>query len=176
MHRLIIILIAATLAPISLAVADTQQGGTASQEKKIRLGVYDNRAVAIAYAPSKFNPVRKKMEEYKKAKAAGDSERMKELEQWGEKHQRQLHRQGFARVPVDDLLAHVSDELPEVARRAKVDAIVWRSDYSMPGVEVVDVTDELVKLFDPSEKTLKTVEEIKKHKPVDLDELEHHKH
>ena len=145
--------------------------------RKLRVGAYDNRAIAVAYGASKYNPVAAKMKEYKKAKAADDTARVKELEAWGEKHQRQLHRQGFGRVPVDDLLAHVKDRLPEVARKAGIDIIAWQCDYAGSNAEVVDITRELVLLFEPSEKTLRTVEELKKHAPVDLDEIEqHHDH
>ena len=47
---------------------------------KLRVGVYDNRAIAVAYGASKFNPVGGKMKGYEKAKAMGDAKRMKELE------------------------------------------------------------------------------------------------
>jgi hypothetical protein len=150
---------------------------TAADAELIRVGIYDSRAIAIAYAPSKFNPAREKMRQFKKAKDDGNEKLMKELENWGEKHQRQLHRQGFAFVPVGDLLSHVEDKLPEVAERADVVAITRSFNFSTPSVEVVDVTDELVKLFDPSEKTLKTIQSIRGKRAVDLDELEqHHNH
>jgi hypothetical protein len=149
----------------------------AEPASNLRVGIYDNRAIAVAYAASKHNPVAGKMKEHKEAKAAGDTERVKELEAWGKKHQRQLHRQGFGRVPVDDLLTCVKEKLPEVAEDGGVDVIVWQCDYSGPNVEVVDITKELVQLFDPSEKTLKTVAELKKHDPIDLDTVEeHHEH
>ena len=102
---------------------------------------------------------------------------MAELEAWGQGHQRALHRQGFGRVPVDDLLAHVAERLPEVARTARVVAIVFDCNWAGAEVELVDVTHELVALFEPSEKTLATVEELLQHEPVDLDELERgHEH
>ena len=140
-------------------------------KEKIRIGTYDGRAIAIAYAPSKFNPVKEKMQKYEQAKTDGDKEKMKSLEEWGEKHQRQLHRQGFSNLPVHDLLAHVKDEIPAVAKQAGVVAIVSKCDFTSDEVEVVDVTDRLVGLFDPSERTLKYVKEIKGQKPVDLDDL-----
>ncbi|MHC4218563.1 MAG: hypothetical protein ACYSU7_08935, partial [Planctomycetota bacterium] len=112
------------------------------------------------------------MQALKEAKAAGDGDRVKELEAWGEKAQRQLHRQGFGRVPVTDLLGHVKDRLPTVAQEAGVDAITFECNYLAPGVEKVDITLELVMLFDPSERTLRTVEELRQHEPVDLDEIE----
>lgn len=143
----------------------------------LRVGVYDSRAIAVAYAASKYNPVGSKMKEYKQVKAAGDTKHVKELEAWGKRSQRQLHRQGFGRVPVCDLLEDVKDKMPEMARKAGVAMITRQCDYSSSDVEVVDVTKELVSLFDPSEKTLRTVEVLKKHKPIDLDVIEqHHEH
>ena len=143
----------------------------------LRVGTYDNRAIAVAYAHSAYNPVRSKMQEHERAKAAGDAKRVEELERWGPKHQRQLHRQGFCRVPVNDLLMHVRDKLPDVARKANVDVIAWHYDYSAAGVDVVDVTEELALLFDPSDKTLQTIEQLRNKKPLDLDVVEqHHEH
>jgi hypothetical protein len=140
--------------------------------RKIRLGIYDNRAIALAYAPSRYNPVGEKMAEFKKAKASGDTARARELEEWGQKHQKQLHRQGFGRVPVDDILALVKDKLPEVARKTGVTAIVWQCDYPGPDIEIVDITDDLVNIFDPPEKTRKWIKEMKNKPIIDLDEIE----
>jgi len=142
----------------------------------LRIGTYDSRAIAVAYAASKFNPVREKMKEMQTAKAAGDQAKIKELEEWGQAHQRQLHRQGFGRVPVDDLLAHVKDRLPEAARQGGVAAIVMSCDWSGPDVEAVDVTDSLVALYEPPARTLETVRKMKAIAPVPLDEIERHKH
>lgn len=172
--RTVALVASIALGAFALKAADSPPNVGADPVNKIRLGVYDNRAIAVAYAPSKFNPVREKMQQLEQARDAGDTQRATQLEQWGQQHQRQLHRQGFCRVPVDDLLAHVQDRLPEVARSTRVSAITWQCDYSAPEVEVVDITDALVMLFEPSEKTLETVEQIKKHKPVDLDEIEKH--
>ena len=158
----------------SILAAAASSAWAEDARPKVRLGVYDNRAIAVAYAASTFNPVKQKMADYEQAKSAGDDARIRELKEWGEKHQRQLHRQGFGRVPVDDLLAHVKDKLPELARNANIDAIVWQCDQAGPHVEVVDITSELVQLFEPSEKTLRTVAELKKHAPADLDVIEQH--
>ncbi len=169
--------IALLMSACSAAFAQPQDKNSAPAKTTLYVGVYDSRAIAVAYAPSKYNPAGSKIKEYNEAKADGDTKRAKELEAWGEKHQRQLHRQGFGRVPVNNLLAHVKDKLPEVASKAGIDVIARQCDYTSQNVEVVDITKKLVLLFDPSEKTLKIVEELKKHAPVDLDVIEkHHKH
>jgi len=147
--------------------------GSQGHEKtgKIRVGTYDNRAIAIAYSTSEYNPVAAKMAELKKAEAAGDTARVRELNEWGPKMQRQLHRQGFCRVPVDDLLAFVKDKFPEVAAKTGVDLISMQCDYAGANIEIIDLTHELVALFKPSEQTLKNIEEIGKTAPLDLDAL-----
>ncbi len=144
------------------------------QTKKMRIGVYDNRAIAIAWAPSKYNTGIQKMEEMKKARADGDAKKVEELEAWGKKHQRQLHRQGFGRVPVDDLLVPIKDQLPEVAKKNDVVAIVWQCDFTADNIEIVDVTRDIVMLYAPNERTLKWIDDLKKNPPMDLDDIEKH--
>jgi len=158
--------VAAALA--SVGVASAAELGT---KQKLRIGTYDSRAIAIAYAPSSFNPVKAKMADYEKAKAAGDLPRMKELETWGMQHQRQLHFQGFGRAPVDDLLAHVKAQVEKIGREKQLAAIVMTCEFTADNVEIVDVTDDLVKLFNPTEKTLEHVRAIRKVKPIPLVDL-----
>ena len=71
--------------------AATPSTGQPTTGSKVRVGIYDNRAIAIAYAASSFDPVSGKMKEYEAAKQAGDKKRVKELESWGKAHQRLLH-------------------------------------------------------------------------------------
>jgi len=155
-----------------IAIGALSGAGVAQDPGKLRIGTYDSRAIAVAWAASTYNPVGEKMKELQAAKAVGDEETVRELNAWGESQQRKLHRQGFGRVPVDDLLKPVADRLPEVARTAGVEAIVFSCEYAGPQVEVVDVTDEMVRLFDPSERTLSIVAQMKGVPPMDLDALE----
>lgn len=166
MQRFILLLVtAASLVALTLA-------SRPEAPPKARLGTYDSRAVAIAYAPSRHNPVAEKLREHEAAKAKGDTQRVQELEAWGAAHQRQLHRQGFARVPVDDLLAHVADRLPDVAKAAGVDAIVFGCNQHRADVELVDVTLAIVALYEPSEKTLEYVRSAMRTEPIALDVVE----
>ena len=139
---------------------------------KVHIGTYDSRAIAVAYAPSRFNPVKEKMAEFEKAKAAGDAAKMKELQTWGEQFQRQLHFQGFGRVPVDDLLAPVKEHVARLGRERGLAAITMSCEFTGPDVELVDVTDDLVKLFEPSEKTLDMVRQVRKVPPTPLPQLD----
>lgn len=139
---------------------------------KLRIGIYDSRAIAIAFAASEFNPVAEKMAAHKKAKAAGDEDEVKALEAWGEQYQRQLHFQGFGRVPVDDLLNPVKDQLAKVAADKHLVAITMGCEFTGEAVELVDVTDELVKLFKPTDRTLNDIRMIRNVKPTPLVELD----
>jgi hypothetical protein len=140
-----------------------------------RIGVFDSRAVAIAWFNSDdgMQTIKQIRAEYEKAKAAKDEKRLREMEQEGQWHQVRLHQQGFSTGPVDEILAKVKDKLPEIARQAGVTAIVskWALPYSEPGVELVDVTLPLVKLFQPNEQALKWVEELKNQPPVPFSKL-----
>jgi hypothetical protein len=164
--------IGAAVAAVGAAglIAAAQTGGTAAPAK-VRVGTYDNRAIAVAYAASKFNPVRDKMKEYEAANQAGDKSKMAELESWGKTHQRLLHFQGFGRVPVADLLEPVKEGVVRVAAERQLAIITMECNFAADEVEVVDVTGELVELFHPNAKTRETARQMQKVEPVSLIEL-----
>jgi Skp family chaperone for outer membrane proteins len=141
---------------------------------KLRVGTFDSRAIAVAYgSSSKFNQtVKQLMEEYKKAEAEKNETKMKELKAKGQAGQQQAHMQGFSTASVNELLEQVKDQIPAVAKQAGVDVIVskWDMVYQSPDAEFVDVTDLMVKPFNPSEKTLKIISELRKHTPISLEE------
>jgi hypothetical protein len=163
-------LVAATL---TVCVGPATAGKAAKPPMKI--GVYDSRGVAIAYARSaEFQEKMAKLRsDHEEAKARGDDQRMKELEQEGSWGQVRLHQQGFSTAGAGDLLAKVSDVLPRVAREAGVVLIVskWEPPYRDASVEVVDVTLPLAKLFKPDEQTLKILGELKDQTPIPFDEI-----
>jgi len=143
--------------------------------KPLRVRVYDSRCVAVAcFSCEWWNAqVREKRKEMEAAKAAGDEQKVKELEQWGSQNQQKAHLMGFGTAPVKQCLAPVEKELATVAQQAGVDIIVskWQIDYQVDGAQCVEVTDAIVALYKPSEKTLKTVEAIKKTKPISEEEI-----
>jgi hypothetical protein len=166
-----------TIIVVSMAcmmlLGSATSGQAGEEAKKIRVGVYDNRAIAIAYFGSEHNVFLKKRAEHHEALAAGDSARAEELTVWVERFQRQIHFQGFCRVPVDDLLLVVKDKLAGVAKSAGVDLIGWYPDFAGAEVEVVDITDELVALFNTSEEKLKQIRNLKDVEPTALADIEH---
>ena len=166
-----------------LAVYTTVGAGQPEEKTsgaKLRVGTFDSRAVAIAHVRSEAFARHLKgiRAEYKKAKAEGDENRVKELEAQGPAGQELVHKQGFGTWPVDDILDKIKEKIPKIARQADVDVIVskWDVVYQRAGVEFVDVTDLMVQPFDPNESTLKVIQEVLKRAPVPLEELKNHKH
>jgi hypothetical protein len=146
-----------------------------SQTNKLRIGVYDSRAIAIAYGNSAaFRESMKPIQaEYEKAKKDKNDKRMKEIDARMKLGQRRLHEQGFSTGSVAGIMAKIKDSLPDVAKKTGVQVIVskWELNYQSPGVEVVDVTDELVALFHPIEKVLGWVKDLKNHPPLPIEEI-----
>jgi hypothetical protein len=84
-----------------------------------------------------------------------------------------MHEQVFSTGRVDDILKKIEDRLPEIAKEAGVDLIVskWDLAYRAPGAEVVDVTEALIKLYQPDEKTRKILADMARKPPIPLEEL-----
>ena len=123
---------------------------------KLRVGTFDSRTVAGAYYGSEeFDRHLKDLSaEHERAKAAGDEKRVKELEVEGPASQELAHKQFFGTGSVDNILEKIKAKIPRIAKQAGVDVIVSKYDvvYQQSGVEFVDVTDYLVKLFPPKNK------------------------
>ena len=137
---------------------------------KVAIGVYDSRAVAVAFVQSggvesSMKDLRKQLDE---AKAAGDTKRVEQIKALGANQQTLRHLQGFSNAPIDDILLQVKDKLPGIARQAGVDVIVAKLDCQKPDVVTVDVTDQIVALFHPNAKTLKTIAELRKRDPFPM--------
>ncbi|HEY3130366.1 MAG TPA: hypothetical protein VGL91_12980 [Acidobacteriota bacterium] len=168
-------LITALLTVGAIAIWSSSVNGQ-SVRGPLRIGTYDSRAIAVAYARSGEyqNYVRGLKAELEKAKAAKDERRVKELETWGPVTQARLHEQGFSTGSVKNIMDRIKDSVPGIAREASVSMILskWEVVYGDPSVEYVDVTLPLVKLFNPDERTLRIVEEVSKHEPIPLEKLE----
>jgi hypothetical protein len=147
---------------------------TKPAKAKLRVGTFDSRAIVIAYAHStEFNQSLNKLkQEHDKAKADGDEKKAKELEEKGKSGQQMFHMQGFSTAPVNDILEHIKDKVPAIAKQAGVDLIVskWEIVYQSPDAEFVDITNLMIKPFNPNDKTLDIVNELSKHPPIPLAE------
>ena len=155
--------------------------GPAKKEKPVLcVGLFDSRAVALAWGRSEaFEKQLSDMTaEHKKAKAAGDTKRIARLEKAGSQAQDRGHKQVFGNEPIDDVLERIAKDLPRIAKSAGVDIIVskWEIAYQKRSAKFVDVTWEMVDLFEPDEKTVKIARDLVKRKPVSSEELDKHKY
>lgn len=165
---------------VMYATAEAEPPAGMSAKSSVLVGTFDSRAVAIAhYRSDAFDQEMKALKtEFEKAKAAGDEKRAKELEAEGPARQELVHKQGFGTYPVDNILEKITDKLPGIADQAGVDVIVskWDIAYQRPGVELVDITELMVTLFNPDAKTLEAIGEVRKKTPVSSELLEKHVH
>lgn len=166
------------LSTVVLGVSGCTTASAQSQTNKLRVGVYDSRAVAVAYANStEFKEAMKPVEaEHKKAKEAKDEKRMKEIESQMKLRQLRAHEQGFSTGSVAPIMAKVKASLPDVAKQAGVQVIVskWELNHQSSDVEIVDVTDKLVALFHVSERGLKWCKEIPQKPPLPIEQITEH--
>jgi hypothetical protein len=151
-----LMLAAASIATLSARAADGQ-----------KIGVYESRAVALAWGRSTQHDIlsRQRMEQAKRAEAAGDKAELRRLRKEGSGAQERLEKQVFGNDRIPDVIERVQDQIPAVQQQAGVASIVDRRD-APANAPTVDVTSNLVALFQPTDKTLKMIEDVLKHPPV----------
>lgn len=153
------------------------QPAASAPAARVRIGFYDSRAVAVACISSSYHEqeMRSLQQSLIAAQDAGDTKKADAIKQEGSDRQALAHLQGFSNAPVDQMLAAIKDRLPQIAKAASVQAIVANADYLSAEVERIDVTDPLVAEFKPSERTLKTIEALRKTPPIPMLQLLGHK-
>ena len=162
---------------VSCLAGCDQEGPNAETptESVTRIGVYDSRAIAVAFVGSEaFKTAMAALEaEHKAATDAGDEQRVAALEAQGAAQQERLHRQGFAAAPVDDILEHLADQLPAIKAGASVETIVSKWDQAAlskhPTAERVDVTMMLVDALAPTDQQRERAIEIQKVDPAPVE-------
>ena len=144
-------------------------------KKNVVVGTFDSRLIAVAYynTEAHMSYVNDLKAEHAEAEESGDTERARELEAIGEASQELAGKQAFSTWPVDNILETIEEKIPEIAKQANVDLIVsrWNIVYQQSGVEFIDVTDVMVKLFNPDEQMLEMLEQIKQQPPLPLEDL-----
>ena len=144
-------------------------------KKNVVVGTFDSRIIAVAYynTEAHMSYVNDLKADHAKAEESGDTELAKKLEAIGEASQELASKQAFSTWPVDNILETIEGKIPEIAKQAKVDLIVskWDIVYQESGVEFIDVTDVMVKLFNPDEQMLEMLEQIKQQPPLPLEDL-----
>jgi len=145
---------------------------------KKRVGIYDSRAVAVAFVGSKaFNKWLSELRaKHATAKVKGDKKQTAKLEAEAEAQQKLLHRQGFGTAPINNILEHIN--LIEIAKKEKIDEFVskWNKKAlaKYTSSEKIDVTMLLVYALKPNDRQLKFAKDILKKPPVSQDKLKAH--
>mgnify|MGYP001584431107 FL=1 len=159
-----------------VAAADNEKAAADSNKAAVVVGTFDSRAVAVAYAHSdhwkqKVQQMKKALDE---AKAAGDTKKAEEIEQWGPAQQRKFHMQGFGTADVSDMLEYIKNDIPKIAKEAGVDIIVskWDIAYQNNSAKTVDITEKIAAPFKPDEKTLVMIRDLMTKAPVPNETLE----
>ena len=168
---------------VSMLIVMTGLGHLAlAQDKDLKnreqIGVYDSRAIAVAFAGSAVHEkqLQQLLSEHKKAKESGDYEKVAKLEAEGKARQQKAHQQAFSTASVDDLLIHIKPALPEIQKAAGVTKIIskWNEAELRKHSQArkVDVTMKLVDAFQPSERQRRSAIDIQKHKPISIRQAE----
>jgi Skp family chaperone for outer membrane proteins len=152
----------------------------ADKQSKIRIGIYDSRLVALAfYRADNMKRIRDFMGnlnlELQKAREAKDDKKTKELEAKGPAFQNLLHQQVFGNLSIPNVMETIKDRLPAIAKKTGVTLVVsrWEIQYADPEIETVDLTFQLVDIFNLDDTTRKMIEEGKKQnqEPVPVEQL-----
>ncbi len=142
----------------------TRNTGTPQAGRVETLGVYDSRAVALAFMRTPtFTRVVHDMECRHCDKELAEMKRM-------------LLPQVHSTAPVDNILGYIYGELPSVLQTADVDLLASKWDeatlahYSSAGK--VDVTMLLVEQFNPSQQLVTDVLETISFEPLEMEYVE----
>ena len=132
-----------------------------------RVGIYDSRCIAIAYYNSKIHDdILKQMAEQKKeAEVNGNTKVVKELEARANIMQQRAHLQAFTTESVDDLLAYVSDGIEQIKTDKELDRICSKWIYQGSLEKSIDITNDMVMLYNPPKKALESIAAMDNVKP-----------
>ncbi|MCK4941450.1 hypothetical protein KAS45_05100 [candidate division WOR-3 bacterium] len=146
-----------------------------SSNPGMRIGIYDSRTVAVAHGNSDEGReyIMSLMTEMTKAKAANNDSLIRHIEKTAQTYQVLMHLRAFSVGSVADILEKHKAEVDLVAKEAGVQIIVSKFEliYTGTGVDTVDVTLPLVRIFKPSEQAMKGISEMPKHEPLGMLEV-----
>jgi Skp family chaperone for outer membrane proteins len=145
------------------------------ETSKLRIGTFDSRCVAVAYGRTAdfMKEIDALRNEVAKAKESGNEELAKELEQQGPSKQVLMHQQVFSNGSINNILEQMKDKLPTLAKENNVKMILskWEIPFADESFEYVDITDQLVKFFNPDDATKKVIDEIKAMEPIPIEKI-----
>lgn len=126
-----------------------------------RVGTFDKQSVVLAYyrSPLWAETLKSKVAEMQEAKRANDTQKVKALQDWGQKHQELAHQQLAGKAPITNILDALAPAFADIARRAQVDKIVADPGRS---AQTVDVTEYLLDWLKADDNTRKLIQGLKK--------------
>lgn len=132
----------------ALTSADAPKG-------QLRVGTFDRTALLIAYYKSAANEshlasMQKSRDE---AKAAGNQELAKKIDEEGGALQELAHKQLVGQAELTNIYEHLKPALRGIGEKANVAVIVEKPWFNDESVELVDITSELVGQLKPAEKS-----------------------
>ncbi|KPK64438.1 hypothetical protein AMJ83_01615 [candidate division WOR_3 bacterium SM23_42] len=143
-----------------------------SSRPNTRIGTYDSRAIAIAFGNSNegMEFVANLHAEMTKARVAKNDSLIQHIEKTAETYQILSHLRAFSVGSVAEILEKHKAEVDLVAKEAGVQAIVSKHEliYMNAGVDTVDITLPLVRIFNASERALKWISDMPKHEPLPM--------
>jgi hypothetical protein len=144
----------------------------------VRIGVYDSRAVAYAWFWSKEHQtdLERQRQAIKAAHDAKDTSLARKLDKALVEQQQSIHQQVFSGAPPTEALAVIQIRLPELLRQAGVSVLVSQWDAPALGAYKsavqVDVTELLTREFNPDEKRLEVIRQIRSKPLVAVDRID----
>jgi Skp family chaperone for outer membrane proteins len=110
---------------------------------------------------------------HNKAKEEGNNELVAELEQLGPTKQVLMHQQVFSNSSINNILEKIKDKFPVLAKNNNVKMILskWEIPFADDSFEYIDITDELVKIFNPDDATQKIIDNIKAMEPIPIEQV-----
>lgn len=148
------------------------QGKGTNAQTVQRIGVFDSRAVAIAYYNSKYSQNQQIYasldSQMKEAKEKGDKEAISKIEREGSLRQVMMHEQGFGKGSINNITETIKDKITQLANDENLSAVVskWELVFSSKSVELIDVTEKIVNFFEPTEQIKTMVKEMMQTEPV----------
>jgi Skp family chaperone for outer membrane proteins len=141
----------------------------------IKIGIYDSRAVAVAYSNSDSfqKDIGNLTDQYKKAKEENNTKMIEIIEKEGQFRQQLLHEQTFSVGTITNIIDKIKDKLEEIAKKTGVNLIIskWEISYKDPSFEYIDVTSQIVDLFTPSKQTLIWIKDLQQQTPIPIDKI-----
>jgi hypothetical protein len=82
--------------------------------------------------------------------------------------QRMMHEQCFGKGSVCYLLDEIKDKISELAKNEKLNIVIsrWELNFSGANAEIVDITEKIANLLEPSKNTTEMITGFRNKEPV----------